>query len=825
MNRLPSHQPSTSPALRLGDVPFWGIILGLVLIVYRPSLGFGFNSDAFVLFRNATESFFSALGWDHSYHYMPVTSLWIWFQHLFLGAHQQAYQFVNLLQHGVMAGMVFLLARRMGLHRGLAVFAGILFAVAGSSYQVALWAIVGCNYFVSGMFYLIALMLFIRNNEENDGCGAWWIPLLFAMALLSHEQSLSLLPACAAFSLLVLEAENGHGLQQLLKWVPWRRTLKRVTPMFGVLGAFIGMKVLMSSQAAVAGFGQDPIFFLTALFRGLLHSFSLRGDATALTSALGIRPSGTLMLFLVIFGGFFLTIVMSVLRPVERFLLCWNLGHLLMMQMAIGVSIRHIYLPTIPAIILVVMVSYRALLAVTQRLGTIRPETSRILAIVLVLVFGSVFLIYPSVKDVREAQAVWTGVDQVTKDLQDQVRLLVTENPEIDRLYILNPTSRVLDPRFEIYSFHNGIAHLVKLSAQDHFRSLRVLHTTSENHANSSRWTNQDVLRRLLDKTSSGVLFFDPSCHCFKRLTRQILDHQLKLAEMTPAPFLISQKTRPDLAWQEGLFPWLGIEPGKKLNLQIDHPTDAPSWFFIHYLAEPGRQAAVSVNGVELGIIEVSRIAKLQWTHQILKAGSLGDGTDPARITITSIGSESFNVGRLGFLPIRGDFSAPSTPEFFWSTNSVIKILPGLDLTIPIPNCGSGPCTITVIHRADFRGELSLRNSDGLIGVFGNPQEDSTPRWVNQTLSRFSWNSAWVSMKAESSRPATLAQLHFDLGDGSMMSSGGGFLSLYWAGSEGGWAQDDDQTRFFNPWLLGFAFLAGIAVIFLVAIIISKRTH
>ena len=816
--------PSPSPAARLGDVPSLAVILGLVLILYRPSMGFGFNSDAFVLFGNASKSFFAALGWDHSYHYMPVTSLWIWFQHLFLGTHQQAYQVVNLLQHGVMAGMAFLLARRLGLPRGLALFAGILFAVAGSSYQVALWSIVGCNYFVSGMFYLIALMFFIRNNEEKEGRSSWWIPLLFAMALLSHEQSLSLLPACVAFSLLVLEAKDGRGLQQILTWMPWRRTLQRVLPMFGVLGAFVGMKVLMSSRAAVAGFGQDPIFFLTALFRGILHSFSLRGDATALTSAIGIRPSGTLMLFLVILGGFFLTIVMSVLKPVERFLLCWNLGHLLMMQMAIGVSIRHVYLPTIPATILVVMVSYRVFLAATQRLGTIRPEASRILATVLVFVFGSVFLIYPSIKDVREAQAVWTGVDQVTKDLQDQVHLAVDENPEIDRLSILNPTSRVVDPRFEIYSFHNGIAHLVKLSAPDHFRSLRVLHTTSENHASSSRWTNQDVLRRLLDNASSGVLFFDPSGPGFKRLTRRILDHQLELAEMIPAPFLVSQETRPDLPWQEGLFPWLGIEPGKKLNLQIEHPTDTPSWFFIHSLAEPGRQAAVSVNGVELGIIEVSGIAKLQWTHQILEAGFLGDGTDPARITITSIGSKSFNFGRLGFLPIRGDFSAPSTPEFYWSTNSVIKVLPGLDLTIPVPDCGSGPCTVTVIHRADFQGELSLKTSDGLIGIFGNPQEDHTPRWVNQTLSLPRWNSAWVSMKAESSRPATLAQLHFDLGDGSVMSSGGGFLNLYWDGPGGDWAQDDDQGRLFNPWLLGFAFLAGIAVLFLVAIVISKRT-
>jgi len=92
----------------------------------------------------------SALSWDHSYHYMPLTASWLWLQYQVFGLHEAAYQVLNVIQHGIMGWLVFLLGRRLRSQWNVALIAAVLYIAAGSAYQVVLWSVVGNNYFVSG---------------------------------------------------------------------------------------------------------------------------------------------------------------------------------------------------------------------------------------------------------------------------------------------------------------------------------------------------------------------------------------------------------------------------------------------------------------------------------------------------------------------------------------------------------------------------------------------------------------------------------------------------------------------------------------------------
>lgn len=796
------------------DSPTIGFYILAVLLLYRTALGFGFNSDAFVLFRAASGTLKGALSWDHSYHYMPLTSLWIWFQHLFFGFHQEIYEWLNLIQHGVMAFLVCRLGLGLGLRGSDAFLTGILFAAAGSSYQVVLWSIVGANYFVSGFFYLLTLMIFVREAAEGGRACGWKISLLYAMALLSHEQSLSLLPVCFAFSILVIEAEGPAGLDQLHGVAAWCRSFRRITPLLLPFVAFVLMKAAMSSQTSVTGFGQDPFGFLMTLFRGILRCFILRADSNAFPA-----PSTPSTILLLLSGFLFLlALLLLILRPIERFLLLWCFGHVLMMQMAIGVSLRHTYLPTVPAVILIVMLLRRFFMWLLSRLIGSESSDRRWSIALLLLTSTFALLVAPGIVDINEASLLWAQADRQTRNLERRVQQLLNSDPGINRLYLLNPESRIVDSRFEIFSFQNGASALVELVAPRQLRSVSILHTISENQVASSRWTNQQVLKRLSSEDDAAILFFDPAKGEFAELDPEIVQSRFGGARMIDAPYILWKTSLPELPWREGKFPCLEIHPGAPFEAELEHPEAGDFWFFIHFLADPLRPAILSINGEEIGRLNTEPREKIQWTQSIFRLpGRLQEG-QPARISLTAPGPNTFQFSRMGFLPCREDFSAQSTPEMLWSVNNVLSVAPGMELRIPVPDCSAGPCSVFVVHRREFQGELTMQSPLGLLGSFGEPREGRTPRWLSEIYSSDSWKSAWVSISPTPPRGTRILQVHFEGGEESAVPRPtGGLTELYWKGPESGESQAD--VLYFNPWILGLVLvvllLASLAIAFL----------
>jgi len=793
-------------ARRLRDILIAVLYLIVALFLYRDALNFGFNSDAFVLFREATGSFRSALKWDYSYHYMPLTSVWIWFQHLFFGDHQQLYEIVNILQHGIMSFLVFLLARVLGLRDRDALLSGLLFTMAGSAYQVALWSVVGSNYFVSGLFYLSALMLFIRGGRNGTVSPAWSAAALYIPALLAHEQSLSLLPVCFAYSLLVFETDGLFGLQQLARFSAWWRSLRRVAPLFIPLGAFILMKAVMSEHASVAGLGQDPVFFILTLFRGLLRCFLLRGSADILLLPPDLLQSPMIALLLLVVLAILLMLVFIFLRPVESFLLVWCLGQILMMQMAIGVSIRHIYLPTVPAAVLVTLVLRRFVLMVLSRVGMGRGR--RWLVDFLLLVLALAFFLVPGVNEVGHAVNLWAKADRQTKNLGLGLRRLFETQTGIRRLYMLNLRSRVPDSRFEVFLFQNGAIALAKGEAPAGLRGISILHTFSDNIAAASHWTNQQVLIRILKNPRSAILFFDPGKEKFIPLTLPIVETAFAGSRMADAPYMLWKKSFPGLNWKEGKFPTIEVLPGSVFEAELNHPPGDTAWFFIQYLADPARPATVFIGeDRQDGKLNLPAPAEKGWTQQIFRVTHLSDR--PAHLRLMAAGRESVEISRCGFLPVREDFSAPTTPEMPWSINNTLKLLPDVEFRIPVPNCDPGPCTVSLIHRAEFEGKIMLESPTGFLGFLGSPVEGRSPRWLSESFSGSGWKSAWVSIKPDSLNRTRIFQMQFQQGD--VVPVGEGITDLYWVPQQ---KDSSSQSSHFNPWLLGLGF-SGVCLVFL----------
>jgi len=117
---------------------------------------------------------------------------------------------VNVVLHGVVSCLLFLLAQRIGLQRPAAILAGLLFAVHPIHVE-AVAGIVGRAELLAALFSLLALLLLIRSGawEERDGTtvavstgrarfAAWLAGLALFLALGAKEIAAATLPLMLA---------------------------------------------------------------------------------------------------------------------------------------------------------------------------------------------------------------------------------------------------------------------------------------------------------------------------------------------------------------------------------------------------------------------------------------------------------------------------------------------------------------------------------------------------------------------------------------------------------------------------------------------------
>jgi protein O-mannosyl-transferase len=173
-------------------------------------------------------------------HYIPVTWLTLGLNYVLGGMNPWGYHLVNILIHAVNAVLFFYLARRLlaaaagdelpaSAHLWAATFASLVFAVHPLRVESVAW-ITERRDVVSGMFFLLSVLLYLRAVKPDPARGRWWYGgsvIAGALAMLSKASTMPL-PAV----LLLLDV---YPLRRL--GLGWRRILVEKLPYAVLAGA------------------------------------------------------------------------------------------------------------------------------------------------------------------------------------------------------------------------------------------------------------------------------------------------------------------------------------------------------------------------------------------------------------------------------------------------------------------------------------------------------------------------------------------------------------------------------------------------------------
>ncbi len=570
------------------------------LWIYRSTFNLGFNTDAFGLIDHVRHGFVHALNWDKSYHYFPVTAAWLWVQHAVFGLNESAYQVLNILQHGIISVLVFLLALELTDKRGLALLAGVLFAGSGNFYEVTLWSIVGTNFHVSSFFYIAGLIFFIRFLRSRLQTYYWLFSICVTLALWSHESTLSLVPVCMAYYFLIHSAPIDFSrLRAKIRSECSRFMRLFYIPILITIG-FLLMKGAMSLHGAVTGGPQSLTSNIYFFLRGVVGAFTLRGDGQFLGPILGLFGGIHLVWLWLIIGVFgFGSLMVFVFSPVERFLVVWALGQLLMMELAISISSRHLYLPTVATTIFISAIGYRSvkgmLSPLSKHIPTVfaRASSQFLFYSIMLLVF-----VPPSLRDIRSAEQLWQGVHRANLSMNKAINNALSEPRHASNIYLVNLTKNAVVDGFAAWTFQNGTRQKLQMYFPDNFASVRLIHlNTTSNRANGSRLIKMEDAVAVINDPQNMVIAYNQTENNFENAKVLRWTRQGELSIPANTELTLPFQMHDDNDGECLLYVTYLNQPVRVLSIAVDNealsgsraarPKESPHWITEEYFFKP----------------------------------------------------------------------------------------------------------------------------------------------------------------------------------------------------------------------------------------------
>ncbi len=217
----------------------------LVLVERNPSL-----RDLRGLSEGMTRSFWSFAGpaaSDEVGFFRPLVLALLAVGWQISGPAPFGFHLVNVLAHGAATLLSFFLARRLSGSDGVAFAAGLLFAVHPVHTESVTW-ISGISDLSCGVFYLAAVLTYLRWRGRGAHGIPWGVAPLVLLALLGKEMALSLLPLVLVLDL--SSPAGGRGLERL-------RPLRRYLPFLLAYVVYYGWRVLVYGEWG-AGFRGQP---------------------------------------------------------------------------------------------------------------------------------------------------------------------------------------------------------------------------------------------------------------------------------------------------------------------------------------------------------------------------------------------------------------------------------------------------------------------------------------------------------------------------------------------------------------------------------------
>jgi protein O-mannosyl-transferase len=204
----------------------WKIVIcAIAFLCYAQTLVFPFvYDDKFLITDNAyitsfhyLPRFFTTHLWDtYNVHfvsfYRPLLLTWSVVNHALFGFHPAGWHLTNILLHLAATYLLCVLVEKFSGDKGIAVIAGLLFAIHPVHLEVVAWASAASDMLLT-IFVLASLLCYMKckqtQNEKRWLIMAW---LFYAGALLSKEPAV-MMPAII-FALVWLECDSSQGFRR-----------------------------------------------------------------------------------------------------------------------------------------------------------------------------------------------------------------------------------------------------------------------------------------------------------------------------------------------------------------------------------------------------------------------------------------------------------------------------------------------------------------------------------------------------------------------------------------------------------------------------------
>ncbi len=238
----------------LSDTPL--VALAITLLVYLRCLENGLvydDHEMIVLnryigdwamvwrsFVNDSWWFRNPLSLPQSAYYRPLQDVWLAVNYHLFGFTPQGWHLAIVAVHLIAVYLVFEIARTLSVSKWTPIIAATVFGVLPIHAQAVVWP-TAIPLPMSAVFELAAFLFFIRNE---NGTRAWRVlaPLLFAMALLSHESAV-VFPLILVAYVMLIAAEPA---------TPWRDRIVRAA--IATAPFFVEVVIYLVIRREVLGF-------------------------------------------------------------------------------------------------------------------------------------------------------------------------------------------------------------------------------------------------------------------------------------------------------------------------------------------------------------------------------------------------------------------------------------------------------------------------------------------------------------------------------------------------------------------------------------------
>lgn len=220
-----------------------GVLVALTIVVYIPAMDGGFVWNDEDLTANIVlqeNGLYRVWLTTESINYWPITWTSYWIEHQFWGLNPAGYHVVNILLHVICALLVWRILIRLKVPG--AYVAALVFAVHPVNVESVAWITQRKN-LLSMLFYLVALLLYLRFDEVGRRRLYWSAVVAFLLAMLG-KGAVATMPV-----VLLLCTWWLHGRIS-------RRDLLRSVPFFAVSAAMSLVEIYFQSIRAI---GEDVV--------------------------------------------------------------------------------------------------------------------------------------------------------------------------------------------------------------------------------------------------------------------------------------------------------------------------------------------------------------------------------------------------------------------------------------------------------------------------------------------------------------------------------------------------------------------------------------